>query len=106
MSSVGNVEKAVLAALKKPESALARRFLHRNQVLRHNFSAPVERDCECRLMGCRKFFRLTLIPNQFLYPKYCEDHRSEFRRADFLRRLAENPDSRVLPVLAAQLPEF
>jgi hypothetical protein len=89
--SEGNVEKAILAALRRPGSALLERVTHHNQILVHNFKHATERVCECQLLGCAQSFAITLVPNQALYPKYCEDHRTEFRRKDFLRRFADRP---------------
>jgi hypothetical protein len=89
--SDGNVEKAILAALGRPGSPLLERVTLHNQILVHNYKHAVERTCECQLMGCTQSFIITMVPNQALYPKYCEDHRTEFRRKDFLRRLSEKP---------------
>ena len=84
--SNGNVEKAILAAMGKPQSGLIDRVTLHNQILLHNFKQAVERECECRLMGCAHTFAVTLVPNQVLYPKYCPEHRTEHRRQTFLRR--------------------
>jgi len=89
--SDGNVEKAILAALGQQGSPLLERVTQNNQILVHNFKHTVARTCECQLMGCTRSFDITLVPNQALYPKYCESHRTEFRRKDFLRRLCEKP---------------
>lgn len=92
MEQVGNVEKAILAAMETPGSALVERVTRHNQIIRHNFTETTPTTCECRLIGCPRSFELTLIPNQALYPKFCEEHRSEFRRANFLRQMAARPD--------------
>ena len=89
--SDGNVEKAILAAMRQPGHPLLERVTQHNQILVHNFKHAVERTCECQLLGCTQSFAITLVPNQALYPKYCEDHRTEFRRKDFLRRFGEKP---------------
>jgi hypothetical protein len=89
--SNGNVEKAILAEMGKPHSGLIDRVTRHNQILLHNFRKAVARNCECQLMGCVQSFAITLVPNQVLYPKYCEAHRSEFRRQNFLRRFAVRP---------------
>ncbi len=89
--SDGNVEKAILAAMLKPSSPLLERVTLHNQILVHNFKQAVERGCECQLIGCTQSFAITLVPNQVLYPKYCDDHRTEFRRKEFLRRFLERP---------------
>jgi len=88
----GNVEKAILAGLGQPNNPLVERVTRHNQLIVHNYREATERDCECGLIGCRQTFSLTLIPNQALYPKYCEDHRSEFRRENFLRQMAARPE--------------
>lgn len=90
--SNGNVEKAILAEMGKPRSGLIDRVTLHNQIFLHNYTEAVRRTCECQLLGCAQTFELTLIPNQVLYPKYCQEHRSEYRRANFLRQFAAQPD--------------
>jgi hypothetical protein len=90
--STGNVEKAILAEMRKPRSGLIDRVTRHNQIFLHNYTESVRRACECQLLGCTQSFELTLIPNQVLYPKYCEAHRSEHRRAHFMRQIAAQPD--------------
>jgi hypothetical protein len=92
MGRDGDVEKAILAEMAKPSSNLIDRVTRHNQIILHNYRKSVERSCECRLLGCRQDFRIALIPNQVLYPKYCEEHRSEYRRQNFLRQFAGQPD--------------
>jgi hypothetical protein len=108
MERDGNVEKAILAEMEKPESALIERVTRNNQIILHNYRKSSARDCGCQLLGCGQTFALTLIPNQVLYPKYCEDHRSEFRRAHFLRALAAQPEIyrfETVRVISAPSPE-
>ena len=92
MEREGNVEKAILAEMARPGSMLIERVTRHNQIILHNYRQATERRCECRLLGCPESFDVTLIPNQVLYPKYCEDHRSEFRRENFLKRFTSRPD--------------
>jgi hypothetical protein len=92
MERDSNVEKAILAGLRKPKSNLIDRVTVHNQIILHNFTQSVERVVGCQLMGCCQKFSLSLIPNQVLYPKFCEVHRSEFRRQNFLRQFALQPD--------------
>jgi hypothetical protein len=89
MERDGDVEKAILAEMAKPGSALIERVTRNNQILLHNFKKSVDKTCDCQLIGCRQEFAITLIPNQVLYPKYCPEHRSEFRRRNFMRRIAD-----------------
>jgi hypothetical protein len=83
---ISNVERAILTQLSQPESELVRRVTEHNQIVLHNFRIETQRECSCALLGCDRAFKITLIPNQALYPKYCESHRSEFRRRHFLER--------------------
>ncbi len=85
MTREGNVEKALVAQLALPESQLLNRVRKHNQIMLHNFRSAVKKSCGCTLMGCLRKFEIVLIPNQVIYPKFCEDHRSEFRREIFLR---------------------
>lgn len=91
MERDNNVEKAILSELKKPSSKVIDRVTLHNQILKHNFTTDVEQITTCHLLGCCQNFSLTLIPNQLLYPKYCEEHRSEFRRQNFLRQMNSQP---------------
>lgn len=84
----GDVEKAILAEMAKPGSPLIERVTRNNQIILHNYRKSVDKTCDCQLLGCRADFAITLIPNQVLYPKYCTEHRSEFRRQNFLRQFA------------------
>ena len=86
-----NVEKAILSEMRKPQSNLIDRVTRHNQIILHNFTQSVEKTVGCQLMGCCQSFSLTIIPNQVLYPKFCEEHRSEFRRGNFLRQFAAQP---------------
>ena len=87
MDTAGN-EKAILARLGDPDSPLLQRVLRNNQILLHNYRAEVAKNCRCLLAGCARAFEITLIPNQVLYPKFCEEHRSEFRREFHLQQYA------------------
>ena len=84
----GDVEKAILAEMAKPGSPLIERVTRNNQIILHNYKKSIEKTCDCQLLGCRSDFAITLIPNQVLYPKFCTEHRSEFRRRNFLRQFA------------------
>jgi hypothetical protein len=37
----------------------------------------------CDLDGCNNEYVITLIPNQKIYPKYCEEHRNKHKRDIF-----------------------
>ena len=49
-----------------------------NQTIKHSYTEAVETELKCAC--CGKRYHVTLIPSQFIYPKYCEEHRNEFKR--------------------------
>lgn len=51
----------------------------------YTYATKVVFNCEC----CGKPYELILYPKQFLYPKYCEEHRNEFKRNQFIRKQNE-----------------
>ncbi len=95
------VEKAILANLNKEQSPLIQRVTLNNQIILHNYVATVSRSYECKLLGCCQKFDLELVPNQVLYPKYCEDHRNSFRRENFLHRFAMQTQNQSIEALSS-----
>lgn len=85
-----SVEAAVVSSLQqgREDTPLIRRILQSNQLLKHNFRYCHGRQMECALEGCTQTFEFVLVPGQIIYPKYCEDHRSSYRREQFRRRQA------------------
>jgi hypothetical protein len=53
-------------------------------VFQHKFIEATDVEFTCQLSGCNRKYMLKVIPKLFIYPKYCEEHRSEFKRAFFL----------------------
>lgn len=83
-----SIEAAIVHSLRqgREDTPLIQRVLRDNQLVKHNFGYCHERHAVCALPGCGARFAFTLIPNQIIYPKYCEEHRSSYRREQFLRR--------------------
>lgn len=48
------------------------------------YKETVEMEFVCALKGCENKFRVKIFPKQRIYPKYCADHRTPFRRGVFL----------------------
>jgi hypothetical protein len=92
MDTAANIERALLAQLHAgatgETSPLLRRVLRNNRILLHNYQAATIKDCRCDLEGCVGAFSVVLIPNQVLYPRYCADHRTEYRREFHRERMA------------------
>ncbi len=64
----------------KPESPSVK-----NMIFAHNFNDKITLKLPCNLNGCGKDFNIDIYPDLYVYPKYCEDHRNEYRRSNFLR---------------------
>ncbi|MEM4261085.1 MAG: hypothetical protein QXG00_07625 [Candidatus Woesearchaeota archaeon] len=43
---------------------------------KYNESMEITRTCDC----CGKEYTFILYPSVYIYPKYCEDHRNEWKR--------------------------
>ena len=92
MDKAANIERALLAQLRaghsEETSPLLWRVLRNNRILLHNYTGATIKDCRCDLAGCGGVFSVVLIPNQTLYPRFCAEHRSEFRREFHREQLA------------------
>lgn len=55
-----------------------------NVIIKHNYTSPIEvkKNCEC----CGKEFSITLYPEIYVYPRYCEDHRNEYKRLFYMKQ--------------------
>jgi hypothetical protein len=83
-----NVENAILVDLQKSpnrDTPFLKKVQQDNQIVLHNYSITTKKHVCCALEGCSNKHTLFLIPNQILYPKYCEQHRTPFRRNLFLQ---------------------
>jgi hypothetical protein len=57
----------------------------KNQIFLHEFMNATSVEFTCALPGCGEKFRVQLYPRQYVYPKYCDKHRSEYQRFYFER---------------------
>ncbi|MFH0921110.1 MAG: hypothetical protein V1913_12200 [Fibrobacterota bacterium] len=55
----------------------------KNQMFFHTFHEITRAEFTCMLPGCRDKFQVDIYPGQYVYPKYCEMHRSEYQRVNF-----------------------
>ena len=80
----GDVEKIILEHLASgKDTDLLKRIRKNNLIQLHNFKKEVTRVLTCELEGCQQTFEIKIIPNQILYPKFCEKHRNSFKRDNF-----------------------
>jgi hypothetical protein len=57
-----------------------------NTYIKHNNDECILIIKKCGLKHCDNEFEIKLIPNQYIYPKYCEEHRNKFKRDNFIKR--------------------
>jgi len=58
-----------------------------NQNIKHKFTEATDTIRTCALNGCSCEFKVRLIPNQKVYPKYCNEHRNAFKREFFTKQI-------------------
>jgi hypothetical protein len=63
----------------------------KNQTFKHNYTEVVTMVLECALEGCNNQFEVKIYPRQYVYPKYCPEHRNEYKRVRHLH-LIGRPD--------------
>ena len=60
-------------------------YIH-NPIIRE----PIDMVRTCSLEGCYNTYQFRVIPHVTVYPRFCDAHRSEFRRINFLRLREKN----------------
>jgi len=54
-----------------------------NFTLHHKYAEPMEITRNCDL--CRDEYDFILYPSTYIYPKYCPDHRNQFKRELYIK---------------------
>ena len=57
----------------------------KNIIFRHNYAEAMDLEFKCCLEGCNNTFTIRIFPKQYVYPRFCMEHRNDFKRANFLR---------------------
>lgn len=58
-----------------------------NRVIEHSYTVVQEITVPCALEGCENQFEIKVYPKQFVYPKYCPEHRNEHKRKKHIEML-------------------
>ena len=61
----------------------------KNFVFKHGFTEVTELELNCQLPGCTAKYLVKIFPKQYIYPKFCIDHRNEYKREAFQRACEE-----------------
>jgi len=62
----------------------------KNQTFKHSYTEVVTMVMNCSLEGCNHQFEVKIYPRQYIYPKYCPDHRNEYRRIRLLQQIGRD----------------
>jgi hypothetical protein len=62
------------------EKPVVEHVTEKNQVLEHVYDRVKTVVMNCALEGCNAPFEVKVYPRQFVYPKYCPEHRNEHKR--------------------------
>jgi len=62
----------------------------KNQTFKHSYTEVVTMVMNCSLEGCHNQFEVKIYPRQYIYPKYCPDHRNEYRRIRLLQQIGRD----------------
>lgn len=55
-----------------------------NQTIKHTYTNPTMLLMKCKLEGCNKEFEVKIFPSVYVYPKFCKEHRNEYKRNLFV----------------------
>jgi hypothetical protein len=55
-----------------------------NMIYKHENLVADYKEFTCALPGCCVHFTIMIYPNLFIYPKFCDEHRNEWKRKLFL----------------------
>jgi hypothetical protein len=62
----------------------------KNQTVKHNYTEVVIMDLPCTLEACDNQFKVMVYPRQYIYPKYCPNHRNEYKRLRHLKQIGRD----------------
>lgn len=57
----------------------------KNIIFRHNYTEAMDLTFKCCLEGCNELFTIKVFPKQTVYPRFCMEHRNDFKRENFIR---------------------
>lgn len=64
----------------KKEEVLAE---DKNITFKHNYTDAVQLRFICCLEGCQNQYLISIHPKQYIYPRFCFEHRNDYRREHF-----------------------
>ena len=64
-----------------------------NQTIQHKYTDSTIVRMTCSLDGCDEQFDIKVLPQTYVYPKYCPNHRNEFKRQLFINAREKANDS-------------
>ena len=80
---------------QKPKKALDSLEM-RNMFFKHGYSETVEVQFKCCLEGCENNFSVKMFQKQFIYPRFCLEHRNDFKRSNYIRMQKKRVSEEIL----------
>jgi hypothetical protein len=77
--------KTINKMLNKRKEARRPKIDNANQIIKHKSNEVYQQECTCSLEGCGQKFQIIIIPRTLIYPTYCEQHRSQYKRELFIK---------------------
>lgn len=75
---------------RKKKEKDKKQILINNQFIKHDNHYSTQIELTCALEGCDNTFQIKLLPRTFIYPKFCETHRNEYKRKLFVENRQKN----------------
>ena len=69
---------------RKKEIKIVEDVSLKNQILQHEHKTVQTIMLKCALDGCGNEFEVKLFPRQYVYPKFCPEHRNDQRRQNHI----------------------
>lgn len=79
--------RKVIDAGKSERKKKEEELLSFNQIIKHDYKENTLVELTCQLEGCGNTFEVKLSDGIYVYPKFCSEHRNEYRRTIFLKQL-------------------
>lgn len=74
---------------RKPKKKSKKYIIKLNRIIESKEFDVVDMSLKCALRGCGYIFVIRLYPRQKLYPRFCPEHRTEWKRLYFKQRRKE-----------------
>jgi len=61
-----------------------------NKIIKHEYIDTQHEIHKCELPGCTNEFEISIIPKIYIYPRFCHEHRNEWKRKQYVEMRIKN----------------